>query len=157
MNLLDHFRGHLVAKGIVRLPSDEAGKIAGLHPLWLAPSTGLNAPGEGGKPVEVDNAVVLGARRAQPVAGMAYASWTDYEHVQLMFRVKNDRDFDPIERAVRAEFVDRRNWVTTTGLRVVESGEFVRAQPLGSDKKSFTYISEYWFQIYSGLAPREQA
>jgi hypothetical protein len=158
LTLLDHFRGHLVGRGIVRIPGDATAKAAGLHPLFLEPSRGAPAPGDvDAGNVEGDAAAVLTAVGATGIPSPPYESWWDRDHVELIFRFKRAQDFPALEKAIRAEFVDRRNYLTETGLRVIESGEFTRAQRMPSDGKAFTWMTEFWFQTYSGgLGPREQ-
>lgn len=154
MNLLAHFRGHLVARDLVRIPGDQEAKDQGLHPLILEPGRGAPAPGSL-KGVENDDDVILTAQRTTGVASLPMQSWINQDHILLIFRLKNAQDFDPLEQAIRAEFVDRRNYLTETGLRVIESGEFTRAQRGPSDGEVFTWATEFWFQTYSGLGPRD--
>lgn len=154
MNLLGHFRGHLVDRGLVRIPGDQEAKDAGLHPLILEPGRGAPAPGSL-KGVENDPAVILTANRLPGIPSRPFESWINQDHVLLTFRLLQAQDFDPLEEAIRAEFVDRRNYLTATGLRIIESGEFVRAQRGPSDGEVFTWATEFWFQTYSGLGPRE--
>jgi hypothetical protein len=154
MNLLDAFREHLIANGVVRSPKSAAGKEAGLPPLFLEPKKGAPAPGDFDGKVE-DGPVMLTAFRATGIPSAPFASWLNQDHVELRFRCAAAQAFDAIEALVRAQFVDRRNWMTSSGLLVVESGEYRRAQRLGGDAKSVSWSSEYWFQTYSGLGPRD--
>ncbi len=155
-NLLDYFRDHLVAQGIVRKPGDLVGKAAGLHPMYLEPVRGAPAPGDSTLAGEADAKTVLSAFQATAVPSGSFESWLNREHVEVRYRTLRPQDYPAIEKAIREQFVDRRNWVTATGLRVVESGEWTRSQRLGSDGKAVTWASEYFFQTYSTLAPHEQ-
>jgi hypothetical protein len=150
--LLSHFRNHLIAEGLVRKPGTDA---PGTHPLYLEPPRGAPAPGEEWLGKEKDSVMVLSAFMATAVTQPPYASWLQQQHIELRYRTSQAVLFEPLEEAIRLQFVDRRNWKMTTGLVVVESGEYVRAQRLGGDGEAITWRSEYFFQTYSGLAPRD--
>lgn len=149
--LLTHFRSHLIAQGLVRKPGSTA---PGTHPLYLEPARGAPAPGDQWLGNEKDAAMVLSAFMASGIPSAPYESWLQRQHVELRYRTTEPVLFEPLEEAIRAQFVDKRDWATSTGLVVVESGEFSRAQRLGGDGDAITWRSEFFFQTYSGLAPQ---
>lgn len=149
--LLHHLREHLAARGVVRKPKVAA---AGLHPLYLEPRLGTPAPGEM-TGAETDTDAVLGATLQSEIAVGAYESWYSKPTVDFYYRVRDARDADAISAAIRGELEDRRAWTTTTGLFVIESGVWRPKQRLGSDEKVFTYTESFWFQVYTGRAPRD--
>lgn len=154
MNLVGHFRGHLVGEDLVRIPGDKEADMS-LHPMFLEPSQGAPAPNSYPGKTENDPLVMLSATRTTGIPSAPMESWIKQDHILLTFRLARAELFDPLEEAIRAQFVDRRNYLTHTGLRVIESGEFVRAQRGPSDAEVFTWATEFWFQTYSGLGPRE--
>jgi hypothetical protein len=150
LTVLDHVQQHLVDRGLFRKPAVQA---EGLHPLYKEPRLGTPAPGQQ-KEVESDVVAVVGMQEDTEIAVGSYESWYYKPCVLFIYRVAAARDSDEISRAIRGELEDRRAWMTTSGLQVIESGLWRPKQRLGSDKSSFTFNESFWLQLYSGRAPR---
>jgi hypothetical protein len=143
-NLLTALRDHLIAQAIVRKPS-----VAGsAPPLWLEPSLGTPAPGEGNNPDETGEELVLGAFLTGGFSPAPYYSFIRKPIVDIRIRAGKDKAYlaEQIELAMTKVIIDRRDW-TMGGLYVVESEQWRPLQRLGSDEQGSEHVVAYWFEL----------
>jgi hypothetical protein len=142
--LLNAMREHLIAQGVVRRPS----VAAAAPPMWLEPTLGTPAPGDGDVPVEVDQYLVLGAFLTGGFAPEPYGSWHRRPIVDVRIRAAKDEAYraEDVELAMSKALIDRRDW-TMGGLYVIESEQWRALQRLSSDAKGTEYVVAYTFEL----------
>jgi hypothetical protein len=141
--LLTAIRDELIAHNIVRKPS-----VPGpLPPMWLEPTLGEPAPGEGNNPVEIGEDLVLAAYLTNGFAQPAYSTLRK-PIVDIRIRSAKDKAYlaEDVELAITPRLRDRRDW-TMGGLYVVESEQWRPLQRLGSDTQGYTHVVSYWFEL----------
>ena len=144
-DLLPALADHLVAQGIARHPH-EPGE---LPPLYVEPDK-LPAPGEAADATERHPETVLALYLSPGIPPAPYESWLRRDGVQLRLLVRAVADAVALERQIRAEIVDRRNWLMA-GLQVIESSMWSDMARLGFDERAgATDLSaNYLFELYA--------
>lgn len=145
--LLEHCRNHLVAQGIVRpatvaAPPDDPTR----PPLWLDPRDGLPAPAdEGGQAIDANTDLIIALFPDTGEPTRPFEGFMTADFVEVRYRgLKTPRIF-AVERAIAAEFDDKRGWVMD-GLWLHESRRFAKLGRVGSDRQGFVYRSIYRFE-----------
>lgn len=144
MHLLNAMQTHLIGQGVVRKP----GVAGAAPPLFLEPTTGTPAPGEG-EGVMVDANLVLGAYISTGVAPRRFESWWRQPIVDVRIRAAKDKAYlaEDIELQISKALIDQVAW-TMAGLFVVEAEQWRALQRLGSDTQGTEYVVSYVFQLY---------
>lgn len=143
-DLLSALRNHLVTAAIVRKPS-----VAGAAPpLWLEPRLGTPAPGEGNNPTEVGTSLVIGAYYDGGISTGPYesVSWI-YRDIQIVYRGLSVPTILNTDLAIRAQLIDRRDWMLNGTLYVLESSQVGVLSPLVSDEQGYDQRTTYRFQL----------
>jgi hypothetical protein len=144
-DLLPALADHLVAQGIARHPH-----VAGaLPPLYVEPDR-MPAPGEAADPTERHPDTVLALFVSPGIPPAPYESWLRRDGVQMRLLVRDVADAVAIERQIRAEIVDRRNWLMA-GLQVIESLMWSDLARLGYDENAGAtdFSANYLFELYA--------
>lgn len=141
--LLEHFRDHLVSRGLVRKPA-----VAGvLPPLWLEPRNGAPAPGEGNNATERHPDVVIAAFMSGGVPAQRHEGFFRYDGIDIQLRARTAPLALTFESNLRATINDQRQ-LDMAGLTVIECLQFRPLQSLGRDEHSFDYVTEYLLQTW---------
>lgn len=139
--ILDHYRAHLIAQGLVRDPS-----VAGvLPPAWRHPKDGVPEPGEGNG-VQVGATAVVGLMHAGGLPAAAHEGEWRQDIVDVVIRTTTAPAAIELGGEIRRVTVDRWNWAMG-GITVMQSSEFRPLQPLVPQTQSFTFIWGALFQI----------
>jgi hypothetical protein len=141
--LLSALRDHLVTQGVVRKPSVPGS----LPPMWVEPTLGTPAPGEGNDPVAIGADLVLGAYLTGGFAPPAYSTLRK-PIVDIRIRSAKDMAYlaEDVELAITPLIRNQRDW-TMGGLYVVESEQHRPLQRLGSDAQGYEHVVAYWFEL----------
>ncbi len=150
-DLLQAFRDELISQGIARKPSVPGA----LPPCWLQPRNGVPAPGEGDKPAEVGQTIVLGAFMAAGLAPQPYEGFVRTDGIEVWIRASNASLVRPVENQIRGAVNDRRNF--SLGSLWVESMYLFRdLQLVDSGVHGFTFSLSYLASLWGPpLAPPE--
>lgn len=145
-DLIDAFRDHLIAEGIVRDP----GTAGSLPPLWRLPDGGAVAPGDKKAPGD-DADIVLSIFHGGSILQAPYEQSINAPTLDLWFRVRQPRFAFDKESEVQAEIVGdigKRNW-SMAGLQVLYSSQWAGLRPIDSPVgQGRAFVASYLFELW---------
>lgn len=156
-DLLGAFRAHLIAGGIVRLPS--GGPDDGLPPMFIEPEAGPISPGHARSPVEDDATLILSifyggaiaagddAFRLRSTIDVRFRSRTSagLQRAALVATRIRDEMFEPGD----SPGIPRQGWAMA-GVPLIRTGEWAPFQRVGStDEGGYDHVWKAYVEAYA--------